>query len=90
MRYLCKCVKCCGKFVCKTTWYDHNKQRKHCTLASAYNLVGTNSRAQNNPQNVASSPPRDLDIKEPLEEECPLDDTDQMAGSDLVSIFVSI
>ena len=87
MRYLCKCAKCCGKFVCKTTWYDHNKQRKRRTLASAYNPVGTSSRVRNNPQDVASSPPRDLDVNKPLEEEGPLDDTDRMAGSDLVSIL---
>ena len=56
----------------------------------AYNPVGTSSRARNNTQNVASSPPRDLDVKEPSEEEDALDYTDRMAGSDLVSIRLSI
>ena len=86
MQYLCKCAKCCGKFVCKTTWYSHNACRKRQTYISANNLAGTGAGFQSGLPDVTSSPPGDIDIKEPSEEEDLLNATDQMVEWDSVSI----
>ena len=68
------------------TWYSHNAQRKHRTHVSTNNLAGTGAGVQSGLLDVASSPPIDIDVKGFSKEEDPLDLTDQMDGSDLVSI----